>query len=641
MQGPRIVHEGSTHDEISRNRVSATPQPQQTSTTIESQTENIAHEIGLVSVTAGQDPRYVGPSSGYSFAKLVLATSRQRRRQMEHSRAQTSPFKHMLDKEAFRMPPARMPSNMEHCMQLSAAYWEDIHFQYPFLHRPTHLKLVEHMHDSDTHSPVVAFQVYMVLAISATILSTRLKVPLSAEGYCATAMTYFDQIQIEGSLEGLQCLLLLQMYALNNASTGLNVWYLNYQCIASVLDLGLQRDVRTGKNLSLLTQEMRTRIFWVVYSLDRTLATIMGRPIGLRDEACELRVSLSPGLLSIWRLTLLKLPQDISDDALSSLNPRQGLETYTPSNTAISIHLIKLAKLNSEIKYIANSISRKTPPHSYPHVPDVLAWKEDVLRRLQQWASEIPRGHSAHVAKLVELKYHEVVTLLLRPSPAIPRPSYESLELCQRSATATIRIFDELYRNSFLPYTWPTVHSVFLATISILYCIWTVPSVTKAAKLDILMTDLNSASSVLSALGEYWFDAKRSRDLLDELSQTTIRWLIDLQATGLTTSVHIVSEAQNIPGAGAQSTASAMETDGLQAQPRNVEEEAGLRGCSSFMDAIFSSDPLAPMFSFLDETNAAFDIDSIMQGVFSEYQPDVEFGDSFPLENQITGDTVM
>ena len=301
VEGPRIVHEGS-HEEISRNRVPATLQPQQTSTADDPQSENFAHEIGLVSVTAGQDMRYVGPSSGYSFAKLVLASARQRKRQKERSRTQTSLVNLILDKEALWIPPAKMPSNLDHCTQLSAAYWENIHFQYPFLHRPTHAKLLEHVHNSENHSPVAAFQVYMVLAISTTILSRRLKVPLTAEGYCATAMTYFDQIQIEGSLEGLQCLLLLQMYTLNNASMRLNVWYLNYQCIASVLDLGLQRDVRdvkAGKNLSILTQEMRTRTFWVVYSLDRTLATIIGRPIGLRDEACELRVSLSSYIFHI------------------------------------------------------------------------------------------------------------------------------------------------------------------------------------------------------------------------------------------------------------------------------------------------------------------------------------------------------
>jgi Fungal specific transcription factor domain len=294
-QGPMnlVGRQTSAHDGVSINIVTTSPQTHQGWIVDEPQRENLAHEIGLVSVTAGQDPRYVGPSSGYSFAKLVLASAGQRHQQDEYSRTQRFHASSMLDKEIFRVPPAKMPSNMEHSVQLSAAYWDDVHFLYPFLHRPTHMKLLEHMHNSECPNPVAAFQVHMVLAISTTILSRRLKAPLSAEGYCTAALTYFEKIQIEGSLDGLQCLLLLQVYGLNNPSMGLNVWYLNYQCIASVLDLGLQRDVRAGKSLSMLTQEMRTRIFWVVYSLDRTLATIMGRPIGLRDEACELRVSVT------------------------------------------------------------------------------------------------------------------------------------------------------------------------------------------------------------------------------------------------------------------------------------------------------------------------------------------------------------
>jgi hypothetical protein len=192
--------------------------------------------------------------------------------------------------ETFTASPAVLPTTMEHTLQLSQAYWDNIHWQYPFLHRPTHTKLIEEAY-SGTDRPAVMFQVYMVLAVSTTILSRRIRVPLSAEGYCVKAMTYFDKVTIEGSLEGLQCLLLLQMYGMHNPSLGLNSWYLNYQCIACVLDLGLQRDVKKERNHSLLDQEMRTRLFWVVHTLDRTLGTILGRPIGLRDEACDLRVS--------------------------------------------------------------------------------------------------------------------------------------------------------------------------------------------------------------------------------------------------------------------------------------------------------------------------------------------------------------
>ena len=221
--------------------------------------------------------------------------------------------------------------------------------------------------------------------------------------------------------------------------------------------------------------------------------------------------------------------------------------------------------------------------------------------------------------------------LLLRPSPAIPHPSHESLKLCQHSALAVIRNFDELYNKNCLPYTWPTVHSVFLATISMLYCIWHVPSITRATQLDTLMADLKSASGVLSALGEHWFSAKRSRDLLDELSQTTIRWLIDLELKQKTPAAEMISEAQATSGAGSLPMASTASNYGKGTQAQSFEQ---LVNSSPFLDAILTSEPSASMLSFLDETNPIFDIDSIMQGVFNNYcQPDVELGQSFPLEN--------
>jgi hypothetical protein len=183
---------------------------------------------------------------------------------------------------------------MDYTVKISQAYFETIHLQYPFLHQPSHMKLIEHVYAESEPSAIATFQVYMVLAIGATVLSRRVKIPLSGEGFCTSALKYFDKFCIENSLKGLQSLLLLLMYTLNSSSLGLNVWYLNYQCIAALLDLGLQRDVRSvrsGKTISLLDQELRTRTFWVIYDLDRSVATMMGRPIGLRDEACELRVS--------------------------------------------------------------------------------------------------------------------------------------------------------------------------------------------------------------------------------------------------------------------------------------------------------------------------------------------------------------
>ncbi|KUJ15287.1 uncharacterized protein LY89DRAFT_750611 [Mollisia scopiformis] len=597
------AHEGATHMEEENNIDPAIANDVQ-QTSDDCQPDRLAHEIGLVSVTGGQDPRYVGPSSGYSFAKLILA-SIGRRNTSQRQSIQVNPT---VPTSAFKVVPSALPTSIEHALQLSSAYWDNIHCQYPFLHKPTHLRLMEHAYSSGDPSPIALFQVYMVLAISSTILSRRLKLPIPAEGYCASAMTYFDRIQIEGSLEGLQCLLLLQMYGMNNPSMGLNLWYLNYQCIANVLDLGLQRDVKAGKNLSFLTQEMRTRIFWVVYSIDRTLATIMGRPIGLRDEACELRI-----------------PADVEDDALLTSEFNNSPES-SPTSSTMALHLIKLAQINSEIKYVANSVSHKIPPHCYPRIPDILTWQQDVLGRLNQWLAIVPRL-DINQMKLCEIKYHEVMILLLRPSPAIRTPSSHSLQLCHQSAISTIRGFEELYRADLLLYNWPTVHSVFLACVSMLYCIWTVPNIAKDTRLESLSADLNSASKVLCALAEHWVDAKRGRDVLDELSHATIRWIVESQKTGATATSNMddVPIPRDVP-----STNNVSPENGQRISTGSSDIQAP---AISSLDVTLSSEPWNTLFGFSDET-LDFGLDSLMQGVFSDYQ--LDFGQSLPLDNQVT-----
>lgn len=182
------------------------------------------------------------------------------------------------------------PISKNHAVRLCQTYFDIIHPQYPFLHKPSFMNYLDQASNNTDRNPVASFQAYMVLAISAILISRLHRISLPADKYYTSAMTYFEKIQVEGSLQGLQCLLLLLIFAIHNPSVKLNTWYLNYHCIASVLDLGLQRNIRMESGLSRLEQEMRTRIFWVVFTLDRTIATMMGRPIGLRDEACELRV---------------------------------------------------------------------------------------------------------------------------------------------------------------------------------------------------------------------------------------------------------------------------------------------------------------------------------------------------------------
>ncbi|KAH6655681.1 fungal-specific transcription factor domain-containing protein [Truncatella angustata] len=495
------------------------------------------HQIGLIALGSGQDPRYIGPSSGYFLARVLLQSSEQvgntdTRENLTQSTK--SPFPCELVESM--LGPLPMPSK-ESAKYLSASYFDLIHIQFPILHQPTFMVMLDQMYTPMDPDPVVAFQVFMVLAIGASASSRRSRPGILGDSYGITAMKHFDQINVQNSLQGLQCLLLMSIYAMHNPSARFNIWYLNYQCIAALLDLGLQRKIDIASNISLYEQEMRTRLFWSVYTLDRTIATTMGRPIGLRDEACELR-----------------LPQNISDIALMA----PGQEKQTPStdinHMSVSIHLFALARINSEIKYVANSINRAAPPYALPVVADIHEWQNGILESLDSWVNRIPDFglDKDYVRILCQIRYHIVRMLATSPSPAIPKPSTEILTQCYNSATTIIRLYDQLQKQDNLLISSTILHAITLSAISMMYCTRAVPSIAKNTTLDVLMSDISICQILLSAIGEHWSGAKRCRVIIDELGRSTVRWVKNQQAghsaaddisTTVPTSIHSLANS--------------------------------------------------------------------------------------------------
>lgn len=207
-------------------------------------------------------------------------------------------------------------------------------------------------------------------------------------------------------------------------------------------------------------------------------------------------------------------------------------------NISLSIHLFKLAKINSEIKYVANSIVRDVPIYAYPPVPDIHAWQQSMLEQLDHWAATIPQIQPGHeyVCMLSKLRYYSIRILLLRPSPAIPRPSTGSLVECYGLAWQAIRLYDELYCQDMLVYDWIALHGILYSTITALYCIRAVPDLARRTELDDLMGNMMTSLSLISVAGERWSGAKRSRQILDDLGRSTIKWMKSLKTTAGTVS---------------------------------------------------------------------------------------------------------
>ena len=220
------------------------------------------------------------------------------------------------------------------------------------------------------------------------------------------------------------------------------------------------------------------------------------------------------------------MPTDVSDEDLQSDNLKERKPGDPPTNISNAIHLFKLARINTEIKCVLYCADRQYPPYTQPIVTNLEKWKSNILSRLHQWRKDIPQYKSdkSYITDLSEIKYHGLIMLLLRPSPLIEHPSKESLKECFESAVECCRIYEKLYRKGLLAYSWISVHSLFLSVVTMLFCVWSVHGIADEVELDILVQALKAASDILSATGEYWPEAQRSRDVLGKVSISTIQW---------------------------------------------------------------------------------------------------------------------
>lgn len=219
---------------------------------------------------------------------------------------------------------------------------------------------------------------------------------------------------------------------------------------------------------------------------------------------------------------------DISDDELSEEGARPSTRPPgSPSTMTSAIHLFKWARFTSEIKSVLFCTDRSYPPYVTPAINDVAAWRTDMISRLRKWRQEIPKHaegeRTFYLNDLCEIRYHEVMMLMLRPNPVFQTPTKASMGECFSSAIACSKLYAKLYADNQLRYGWLTVHSLFLCIMTIFYCVWTPEGIADHVNFDCLTSSLKAASDVLSATGEYWPEAKRSRDVLDRIFSATMR----------------------------------------------------------------------------------------------------------------------
>jgi hypothetical protein len=211
----------------------------------------LAHDVGLLSLANSAEPKYLGPSSGVTFARLIFAAAPQ---SQGLSNAINAPDPTPTTSSQKPVELADLPAEDE-MRYFADAYFETWHPLYPFIQEEMFQELVSRIQsqvkdkvpNQIPHSMDFA-QLFLVIALGAKVLESRLATDFSSESYYATAMSHVGKLQLHDSLRGVQVMLLLVLSSFSFAN-GLNAWFLTSTILAACLDLGLQRKYIDGKSL--------------------------------------------------------------------------------------------------------------------------------------------------------------------------------------------------------------------------------------------------------------------------------------------------------------------------------------------------------------------------------------------------------
>lgn len=500
----------------------ASPAPSPFSSPFLQPQNTLAHEVGLLSLSGAGDPKYLGPSSGAAFARMVFADARDN--DVLHQPLADIP-EVKPPPWGPTAPPAPFPAT-EDCITFTNTYFEIVHPQYPFLHRPTFDACLEAVYHNDSKHTVsnlppgytmsaARFHVYLVLSIGASILSTRLGTRFDSDGYFSASMTALADIRLTRSVQSIQSALLLAMKSLQ-APGGWNIWYLNATVVATCVDLGLHRKLAVLPGHE-STAALKRRVFWSAYALDRNVCIALGRPFGILEGSYD--VELPDEGDNDEELTT---PTSLSQ---SSFSPSAGTARASFSG---SIYLLRIIRA---IAIIRNRIYQISQTHFHGH-SDLSEWQLATHRHIMELRDQartslggIRRGSNSgagHQIQTLDLKYHEAVQLLFRPSPTFPGPSSFALQQCFQSAVDTLRIYSKMKRFRELPYTYLTALSIFLSGITMLYAYRNCREVQSATGKDLFQEDIASCSLLLADLGQRWPSALRSRARFDEFAQANL-----------------------------------------------------------------------------------------------------------------------
>ncbi|KAK1635819.1 fungal-specific transcription factor domain-containing protein [Colletotrichum phormii] len=482
-------------------------------------------------IDTAPEPFYLGSSSGATIARMiqsfifhssgnkagvdVMATSQTVPSSSMHSRGNPSVSSSPEEPQSeFPFP--------EQAKMLFDVFFDRLHTRWPILDRKLYTKLFEKQYDQGALTIQNRSIMHLVYAISAKFLQL-MKKPcyVDPQKHLMAAIEPMDYILEQHNLATVQLLLLLAVHG-TRSPYGAGAWSQVRYAVTLCIELGLHRKQSGTSTHNPRDLEIRRRVFWSCYCLDRMTSVVLGRTFAIADR--DINVEMPSDHLEFWDLTALNHPSSTSELPWSNMKP--------------FIHIIKLRRIQSKIHRRVYRVDKDVFSGSLEERVKLDSKMGEVRAELDEWARTVPHPpkdagsiswmydpeSAYHDSRdFFDLQYHKSVLSLFTVLLPTLKTSDSRFITTARSAARVCTAYKRLNQQKTLSYTMMALHSCFIAGLTLVYCLWRDRSLFSYDTLEAT----RACSQSLTIFGEKFHGAIKYRDIFDALSGSLLKTIVD------------------------------------------------------------------------------------------------------------------
>ncbi|CAI5757670.1 unnamed protein product [Candida verbasci] len=335
------------------------------------------------------------------------------------------------------------------------------------------------------------YELYMILAIGSTglertgIIGRDKKI---SEYFVSMALNFVHNNLSSNDKKNLKNLILLALYSLFNPAEFIT-WEISGKLTRMAIHLGLNQKISDGdsKNYTIREVEMRSRLFWAVYNIDRLSSVSLGRPVAINDDDIN-----------------VPFPQNLDDDF---------------DDIIVSQLIINLRRIEGQILRRVHSVNVNNDKENCNKVlseirDEIEKWylqAKSLDNNSVQNRTQHPLTFHAQVP-WYSARYNHLLILLYRPSFLNPHPSQDILNLLGKACLETLSSTYKLFITKLLPLNWTTLYRFLMVCTTILYCLckWAIDLIESK-------TEICYCIEIFQAFGSDWIVAKKCSEVFKKI----------------------------------------------------------------------------------------------------------------------------